>query len=122
MDQIRERFTVEQVKVLLQSYLQHTISRTEVEEILQINQTRFFSLLKEYRPDPRTFSITYKRATPARLSAKSRRDDRHRAAAGESAGGRPGTADLRLQPRRNHIWQAVRLIQLVNEFPFFYRQ
>jgi hypothetical protein len=69
MDQIHKRFTVEQVKVLLQSYLQGTIARTEVEEVLQINKTRFFSLLKEYRRDPAAFSIAYERTTPARLSA-----------------------------------------------------
>lgn len=69
MDQIHKRFTVEQVKILLQSYLQGTIARVEVEEVLQINKTRFFSLLKEYRRDPAAFSIAYERATHARLSA-----------------------------------------------------
>jgi hypothetical protein len=70
MDQIHKRFSVEQVKVLLQSYLQGTISRAEVEEVLQINKTRFFALLKAYRRDPGAFSITYERATPSRLSAE----------------------------------------------------
>jgi hypothetical protein len=70
MDQIHKRFSVEQVKVLLQSYLEGTIVRTEVEEILQINKTRFFALLKEYRRDPSAFSIVYQRATPARLSTE----------------------------------------------------
>jgi len=41
-----------------------------VEEMLQINKTRFFALLKEYRRDPVEFSITYERETPARLSAE----------------------------------------------------
>jgi hypothetical protein len=41
-----------------------------VEEILQINKTRFFAILKEYRKDPASFSITYERETPARLSAE----------------------------------------------------
>ncbi len=70
MDQIHKRFTVEQVKVLLQSYLQGTITRAEVEEVLQINKTRFFALLKEYRRDPAALSIAYERATPARLSTE----------------------------------------------------
>jgi hypothetical protein len=70
MDQIHKRFTVEQVRVLLQSYLQGTIARAELEEVLQINKTRFFSLLKEYRRDPTAFSIAYERATPGRLSAE----------------------------------------------------
>jgi hypothetical protein len=52
MDQIHKRFTVEQVKILFQSYLQGTIARSELEEILQINKSRFFALLREYRHDP----------------------------------------------------------------------
>ncbi len=70
MGQVHKRFTVEQVKVLLESYVQRTIDRAEVEEILQINKTRFFALLKEYRRDPEKFSIAYERQTPARLSAE----------------------------------------------------
>jgi hypothetical protein len=70
MDQIHKRFTVEQVKFCLQSYTQGTIGRTEVEEMLQINKTRFFALLKEYRRDPESFSIAYERQTPARVSTE----------------------------------------------------
>ena len=69
MDQLHKRFTAEQVKVLLQGYCQGTMSRAEVEEMLHIGKTRFFALLKEYQQGPVTFSITYERATPARLSA-----------------------------------------------------
>ena len=69
MDQLHKRFTAEQVKVLLQGYCQGTMSRAEGEEMLHIGKTRFFALLKEYQPSPVTFSITYERATPARLSA-----------------------------------------------------
>ena len=47
MDQLHKRFTVEQVKVLLQGYVQGTMSRAEVEEMLNIGKTRFFALLKE---------------------------------------------------------------------------
>jgi hypothetical protein len=70
MDQIHKRFSVEQVKFLLQGYTQGALGRTEIEEMLQINKTRFFALLKEYRRDPAEFSIRYVRTTPARLSAK----------------------------------------------------
>jgi hypothetical protein len=70
MDQIHKRFTVEQVKVLLQCYTKGSITRAELEKILQISKTRFFAMLKEYRQDPAGFSISYKRATPARLSAE----------------------------------------------------
>ena len=67
MDQLHKRFSIEQVKVLLQGYCHGTISRGELEEVLQINKTRFFALLKEYRRDPEAFSIRYERETPARL-------------------------------------------------------
>jgi len=70
MDQLHKRFTVEQIKVLLHGYVQGTMSRTEVEEMLNISKTRFFALLKKYQQSPATFSITYERDTPARLSAR----------------------------------------------------
>lgn len=70
MDQLHKRFSIEQVKVLLQGYLQGTMARSEVEEMLQINKTRFFELLKEYRQEPEGFSLEYERATPAHLSAE----------------------------------------------------
>ena len=70
MDQLHKRFSVEQVKVLLQGYCHGTIGRGELEEVLQISKTRFFALLKEYRHDPEAFSINYERETPGRLSAK----------------------------------------------------
>ena len=41
-----------------------------MEEVLQINKTRFFELLKGYSRDPETFSIEYERPTPAHLSAE----------------------------------------------------
>jgi hypothetical protein len=68
MDQLHKRFNVDQIKVLLGGYDQGNITRMEVQEVLQINKTRFFALLKEYRQDAAAFSITYERPTPARLS------------------------------------------------------
>lgn len=70
MDQLHRRFTVEQVKALLRAYCDGTMSRLEVQEILDIGKTRFFALLKDYRQDASTFSIDYHRPTPARLSAE----------------------------------------------------
>jgi len=70
MDQLHKRFTADQVKVLLQGYCQGTMSRAEVEEMLNIGKTRFFALLKEYQRSPATFAIAYERDTPARLSAR----------------------------------------------------
>ena len=70
MEQIHKRFSDEQVKVLFQCYIKGSITRGELEKILQINKTRFFAMLKEYRHDPEGFSIVYKRAAAARLSAE----------------------------------------------------
>lgn len=70
MDQIHKRFSDEQVKVLFQCYTKGSITRDELEKILQINKTRFFAMLKAYRCDPAGFSIVYKRAAAARLSAE----------------------------------------------------
>jgi hypothetical protein len=70
MDQLHKRFSNEQVKLLLQGYVQGRIARAEVEGILQINKTRFFALVKEYRRAPDTFSLDYQRGTPARLSTE----------------------------------------------------
>jgi len=69
MDQLHKRFTADQVKVLLQGYCQGTMSRAEVEEMLNIGKTRFFALFKEYQQGPATFSLAYERDTPGRLSA-----------------------------------------------------
>lgn len=68
MDQLHKRFSVEQVKLLLQRYTEGEISRVEIEEVMGVGKTRFFTLLKEYRHDPKTFSIEYERSTPRRLS------------------------------------------------------
>ena len=70
MDQLHKRFSNEQVKLLLQGYVQGRLARAEVEGILQINKTRFFALVKEYRQAPDTFSLDYQRETPARLSTE----------------------------------------------------
>jgi hypothetical protein len=70
MDQLHKRFSVEQVKLLLQRYTEGELSRAELEEVLGIGKTRFFALLKVYRDEPKTFSIAYQRRTPRRLSAE----------------------------------------------------
>jgi len=77
MTQVHKRFSVEQVKVLLQGYLQGNLSRAEVESMLEISKTRFFALLKAYRQDPQAFSIAYQRATKGRLSDKAEAEIKH---------------------------------------------
>jgi len=68
MDQLHKRFADEQITVLLQRYGQGLLARSQVQEILGISKSWFFSLLKEYRHDPEAFSVSYKRHTPGRLS------------------------------------------------------
>jgi len=68
MTQVHKRFTAEQVKILLQGYCQGNLSRSEIEEMLEIGKTRFFKLLKGYRNNPDAFSIDYHRGTQGRLS------------------------------------------------------
>ena len=68
MSQIHKRFTGEQVRVLFEGYVRRSIDRATVEEALGIGKTRFFALLKQYRRNPKTFSLDYKRASPAKLS------------------------------------------------------
>lgn len=70
MAQIHKKFNVEQVKVLLGSYEQGHISRSEVENTLGVGKTRFFSILKQYRKNPDEFTLEYKRKTQARISAE----------------------------------------------------
>ena len=69
MNQIHKRFTDEQVKVLFEGYCQGKINRADIQEMLSIGKSRFFTLLKEYRRDPGAFSVAYQRRTSARLPA-----------------------------------------------------
>ena len=70
MSQLHSRFSDEQVRVLFQSYCKGKMSRVDIQEILDIGKSRFFVLLNEYRQNPETFSIAYKRRTLSRLSAE----------------------------------------------------
>jgi hypothetical protein len=74
MEQLHKRFSGEQVKILFQGYSQGTMTRAEIEEVLNIGKTRFFALLKEYRRDAQSFSIDYQRETHARLSEQTEKE------------------------------------------------
>jgi len=69
MDQQHKRFSVEQVKLLMQRYTEGELSRAEIREVMGVGKTRFFALLKAYRQSPETFSIAYERSSPRRLNA-----------------------------------------------------
>jgi hypothetical protein len=74
MDQIHKRFTTEQVKTLLRGYCQGTLDRSAIEEMLGISKTRFFAILRQYRHDSNSFSVSYQRAAPTRLSPRAERE------------------------------------------------
>ncbi len=57
MAQIHKKFTDDQVKDLMQRYLQKKIERKYIQEILGIGKARFFELLKQYRINSGNFSV-----------------------------------------------------------------
>jgi hypothetical protein len=70
MSQIHKRFTVEQVRILLEAYQNGHISREEIENTFEIGKTRFFALIKQYRESLATFSIDYHRSSQSHLSSE----------------------------------------------------
>ena len=64
--QIHSRFTNEQVKELMQKYLNTEIERKYLQEILGIKKAMFFRILKAYRNNPEEFSVGYKRSKSPR--------------------------------------------------------
>jgi len=69
MTQIHKKFTVDQVKILLTSYQEGHIARSEIETTLGIGKTRFFALLKQFQDQQEAFSIDYQRTSKARLGS-----------------------------------------------------
>ena len=71
MTQLHKKFTDTQVKELLQRYLRKEIERKHIQQILFISKRRFFSLIKQYRENPKGFSIQYHRKTKTRAISQS---------------------------------------------------
>ena len=65
-EHIHRKFTNEQVKDLMQRYLNGEIKREHVQTILNIGKSRFFGLLADYRKNPQEFSIAYERTQNTR--------------------------------------------------------
>ncbi len=63
---IHKHFTNEQVKKLLQKYINKEIERKYLQEILGIGKSRFFKLIQTYRSNPTEFSVEYKRSGKTR--------------------------------------------------------
>jgi len=80
-----KRFGSEQLRFLFRAYVKGNVKGTDVHEVLGIGNSPFLDLLKEYRQGPETFSLSYERATPCRLSVA------------EEAGRGFSAAHLRLQ-------------------------
>ncbi len=66
MSQLHKKFTDEQVKTLIERYLEKEIASHYIQEILNIGKTRFFALVKSYRENPDKFSIQYTRRIKTR--------------------------------------------------------
>src|SRR4030042_6811129 len=68
MSQVHKRFSADQVKELLDRYSKSEMERKFIQEILGIKRRRFFTLVKQYRENPRDFAIQYQRASHPRIS------------------------------------------------------
>ena len=66
MAQLHKRFSDAQVKELLSRYLKGEIKRPYLQEVLGIQQRRFWELVKRYQQDPSSFFIHYARRNPTR--------------------------------------------------------
>ncbi len=66
MEQLRKRFTNDQIKQMIQRYLNHEVERKYVQSIFGISKAHFFRLINHYRENPHNFSIAYKREVPTR--------------------------------------------------------
>ena len=64
--QFHRSFRDQQVRSLLQSYIDKEVELRYILDILKIGRSRFFALLKNYRQNPSQFSITYKRRQKTR--------------------------------------------------------
>jgi transposase len=60
-EQIHKRFTDDHVKLLLDLYLNKTISLQQVSQQLECSERRFYELLRKYRESPEGFTVAYAR-------------------------------------------------------------
>lgn len=69
-EHLRKKFSAQEVIEVLDRYLAAEIGPNEALALLKIKRRRFFDVLKLYRENPKEFSLTYKRSTPARQLPK----------------------------------------------------
>jgi len=70
MGQVHKRFSDEQVAFLFHAYSQGLMARVEMQEVLGIGRSRFFSLWREYHCNPEAFTVRYRRPSSMRISAE----------------------------------------------------
>jgi len=70
MGQVHKRFSDEQVAFLFHAYSQGLMARVEMQEVLGIGRSRFFSLWREYRRNKEAFTVRYRRPSSIRISAE----------------------------------------------------
>lgn len=66
---IHTKFTTDQVKELMQKYLNKAVERKYLQQVLGIGKSRFFQLVQSYRNNSETFSVDYKRSSEAKRIA-----------------------------------------------------
>jgi len=61
MKQLHKKFTDQQVKDIFKKYEESNIKAEDISKMLGIERAQFFRLLKRYRQDKETFSLSYRR-------------------------------------------------------------
>jgi len=61
MVQLHKKFSDNQIRDLMARYVEKKIKRVDVQKVLGIGKTRFFGIVKEYKKDPKAFSVEYVR-------------------------------------------------------------
>lgn len=61
MAQLHKKFTDSQVKELMERYTKKEVKRSYLQEILGVKRRRFCTLVEQYRKNPNSFSIQYRR-------------------------------------------------------------
>ena len=72
---IHKKFTTDQVKELLQKYLNKEVERKYIEQILGVKKAMFFRVLHSYRSNQDKFSVEYNRSGQTRSIAPEIKDN-----------------------------------------------
>lgn len=64
--QLHKRFSTEQVKTIIQKYLEDGMPAKEAIRFLDVSRPRFYQIIASYNEDPKNFSLEYARSAPTR--------------------------------------------------------